>query len=60
MNNRIIACISFLILLTAIILTNINEIQNNGYVGAGAQVQDQIEEDEAITLFKYIPSNGRP
>ena len=56
MKSKIIICISILGFLAAIILTNINEIQNKEYVDAGAQqVKDQLPEDEAINPFKYVP-----
>ncbi|WP_312648077.1 hypothetical protein [Aminipila sp.] len=56
MKNRIIIYISILGFLAAIILSNIKEIQNNEYVDARAQqVIDQLEEDEYINLFKYVP-----
>jgi hypothetical protein len=64
MNNlksRIIIYISIFGFLTAIFLSNIKEIQNKEYVDAGTQqVRDQLEEDEAVTLFKYLPVNGWP
>ncbi len=58
MKSRIIICVSILGFLAAIILTNINEIQNKEYVDTGAQqVKDQFQEDEAINPFKYVPVN---
>jgi hypothetical protein len=61
MKSRIIICISILGFLAAIILTNINEIQNKEYVDAGTQqVKDQLEQDGAVTLFVNLPVNGWP
>ena len=56
MKNRIIIYLSILGFLTAIILSNINEIKNTEYVDTGAQsVKDQLQEDETINPFKYVP-----
>ena len=56
MKNRTIIYISFLVLLTAIILSNINDFQNKEYIDGGMQqVSGQQEDDEAVTLFKYLP-----
>lgn len=58
MKNRIIIYVSILGFLTAIILSNIKEIQNKEYVNVGMQqTRDQLEEDEAVTLFKYLPAD---
>ena len=56
MNSRIIIYISIFVFLTAIILSNIKEIQNNEYIDGGMQqVNGQLGEDETTTLFKYLP-----
>ncbi|MBN7772478.1 hypothetical protein [Clostridium aminobutyricum] len=56
MKSRIIIYISIFGFLTAIILSNIKEIQNNEYIDDGMQqVNGQLEEDDSTTLFKYLP-----
>lgn len=58
MKSRIIIYVWILGFLTAIILSNINEIPNKEYVDVGMQqANDQLKEDEAITLFKYLPTD---
>lgn len=52
MKRRIIIYISIFGLLTAVILSNIKEIQNKEYVdGEMQQVKAQLEEDEAVTFI---------
>ena len=56
MKSRIIIYISILGFVTAIILSDIKEIQNKEYIDGGMQqFKGQLEEDEAVTLFKYLP-----
>lgn len=55
LKRRIIIYISIFGFLTAIILLNINEIQNMEYGDAGTQqVNDQLQEDVVINPFKYV------
>ncbi len=56
MKSRIIIYISIFGFLTAIILSNMKEIQNKEYIDGGMQQsKGQLEEEEAIHLFKYLP-----
>lgn len=55
MKKRIIIYISILGFLAALMLPNFKEIENIKYVNGGTQqVKNQLEEDEAINLFKHV------
>lgn len=59
-DNRIIYISILGLLATAIILSNVKEVQNKEYLAEEIQQSNsQFEEDEAATtLFKYLPVNG--
>lgn len=58
MKRRIIIYISIFVFLTAIILSNIKEIQNKEYTDVEMkQFKGQLEEDKATNLFVYLPTD---
>ena len=55
MKSRIIICISIFGFLTAILLSNMRELQNKEAIESGTQSYDGQAEEDAVTLFQYTP-----